>query len=1094
MSGLGLRPSPPPPGDPRRFPPRAVAPLWAAALALAIACPAGAIPAFGARHPALSPSGDRLAFDWRGDIWVASAEGGRAERLTAHIAHDSHPRWSPDGAEIAFCSDRHGNRDLFVLTLATGTVERLTFHSDDDWMQDWGPDGRTLYFGSRRESLHPLVYAVPRAGGRPVRVTGDEAFNAAVSPDGRWIAYVRGYTEWWRRGYRGPANRDLWVRALDGGPSWAITDWDGDDDRPQWSADSRALFFQSGLDGGGKNLYRQELRFDEGPDGAPRAAPQGPPRRITRLDDDDLQYFSLSRDGRWAAWESRGGIFVAATDGGEPRRVDLDCPADDRDNAITRRLLDSGATEYAFAPGEKQLAFVVEGEIYAAVVKGAGETGPALRLTDTDAREKDIVWLDEQTLLFVSDRYGQDDIFALRSTDPDEPRLGRSRRREAVRLTDDPGNEWRPLPSPDRRTILYLRDERFLWTMAPDGGRQRRLLDLPGVLHASWSPDSRFIAYSHTTLGYAEDVFVLELDGGRGANVSNHPNDDFHPLWSGDGKRLSWASRTEDGFYHIKYLWLTREEADKSRTQREREREIEEEREAAREEGDRAAKDDAKAPEVRIDWEDFPPRVRAVATVRGYYWDYDQSPDGRHYALRTDVLGEMELWTVDWEGDHLRRLTSGGSDPDRLSWSEGNDAVRYLSGGLIREIRDEEGAAAQVYGFTAELTVDAAARRLQKFHEAWRLLDQGFYDPDFHGCDWAAMRAKYEPLAAAAATQEDWNDAVRQMIGELSASHLGVYGPGPDGGDETGLLGFTPDDAYEGPGVRAAAVLRHGPLDREGRRVDPGDVILAVEGREIAPGANYYALLNHQTGKEIDLAIARGGPRGRRETVTIEPAAGGRIWELLYEQWTERSRRRVDELSQGLLGYVHMDAMGAHDWDRLIEDIFSRAQGKQGLILDVRNNNGGSIHDQVLTLLGRRPYVYSRARGDRDITYDAMWRVDGPVVLMTNERSFSDGEIFPAGFRTLGLGRIVGMPTFGGVIGTHDTRLIDGTGFRVPGTGWYRLDGTPLENRPVEPDLRVPSVPEENLRDADAQLEAAVRECLRMRAAGEHHPAPPPPR
>jgi len=250
-------------------------------------------------------------------------------------------------------------------------------------------------------------------------------------------------------------------------------------------------------------------------------------------------------------------------------------------------------------------------------------------------------------------------------------------------------------------------------------------------------------------------------------------------------------------------------------------------------------------------------------------------------------------------------------------------------------------------------------------------------------------------------------------------------------------------------------------------------VILAVEGREIAPGANYYALLNHQTGKEIDLAIARGGPRGRRETVTIEPAAGGRIWELLYEQWTERSRRRVDELSQGLLGYVHMDAMGAHDWDRLIEDIFSRAQGKQGLILDVRNNNGGSIHDQVLTLLGRRPYVYSRARGDRDITYDAMWRVDGPVVLMTNERSFSDGEIFPAGFRTLGLGRIVGMPTFGGVIGTHDTRLIDGTGFRVPGTGWYRLDGTPLENRPVEPDLRVPSVPEENLRDADAQLEAA---------------------
>lgn len=1052
---------------------------------LGASVPVAAIPAFGARHPALSPDGSRLAFDWRGDIWVVPVEGGRAERLTAHLAHDLRPRWSPDGSAIAFSSDRHGNADVFVVDLAGGATERITFHSDDDWIQGWSPDGSRLYFCSWRESRRQLLYAVPRGGGRPVRVTGDEAFNAVLSPDGRWIAYVRGYTEWWRRHYRGPASRDLWVRALAGGPSWRITDWAGDDDLPQWSADGTALYFTSERADSVRALYRQALRIAGGPGGETEVSAAGPAELVARLAGDDLHALQLSADGRWAAFESLGEIYVVSTAGGAPRRVAIDCPADPQRNEVTRQILTSGATEFAFAPGEKQVAFVVQGEIYAATVKEEGELGEPQRLTETEAREKDLAWLDEETLLFVSDRAGNDDIFALRSTDPDEPRLGRSRRREAVALTGDPQSEWRPMPSPDGKTILYLRDTRLLWTMEPDGGRQRRLIDQPGVLHASWSPDGRVIAYSHTTLGYAEDIFLYSLDDGRHANVSNHPNDDFHPLWSGDGLRLSWASRTDEGFYHIKYLWLTREESDKSAARREREKEREEELEAEKEdgEGDGKKNDDGEEPppEVRIDWEDFTPRIRTVATVRGYYWDYDQSPDGERYALRTDMAGEMELWTVDWEGHRLSRLTTGGADPDRMAWSEDGERIRYLGGGQIREIRAEEGSAPVTLGFSVELTVDAAARRLQKFHEAWRLLRDGFYDPGFHGCDWAAMRDRYEPLAAAAPVKEDWNDAVRLMLGELSASHLAVYGPWDAAGDETGLLGFTPDDAHTGPGVRVASTLRHGPLDREGARVAAGDVILAIDGREIAPGENYYAWLDHKAGKEVDLTIARGGS-GDPERITVEPAGGGRIWDLMYEQWMDENRSRVDALSGGRLGYVHMDAMGGHNWDQLIEDVFSKAQGKQGLILDIRDNNGGSIHDQVLAFLSRRPYIYSRSRGDRDTTYDAMWRVDGPIVLITNERSYSDGEIFPAGFKALGLGRVVGMPTFGAVIGTNDVTLIDGTGFRVPGTGWYHLDGTPLENHPVEPDLRVPDEPEERLRGRDRQLEAAVTECLRMLA------------
>jgi tricorn protease len=185
------------------------------------------IPATGARHPAPSPDGSQLAFGWRGDIWVVPTEGGTARRLTDHVAHDAYPRWSPDGTEIAFSSDRHGNHDIFVVAVAGGIPERLTVHSDGDRLYDWSPDGRRLYFGSQRESRHNLVYAVSRDGDRPVRVSGDVALNATVSPDGRWIAYVRGFTNWWRKHYRGPASREIWVRALDGGERTAarVTWW-----------------------------------------------------------------------------------------------------------------------------------------------------------------------------------------------------------------------------------------------------------------------------------------------------------------------------------------------------------------------------------------------------------------------------------------------------------------------------------------------------------------------------------------------------------------------------------------------------------------------------------------------------------------------------------------------------------------------------------------------------------------------------------------------------------------------------------------------------------------------------------------------------
>jgi len=629
------------------------------------------------------------------------------------------------------------------------------------------------------------------------------------------------------------------------------------------------------------------------------------------------------------------------------------------------------------------------------------------------------------------------------------------------------------------RESSTVRGLKYLWTIRFRRERRETAPRCPEYTPIpTGRPDSRFVAYSITTLGHAEDIFIYEIaGGGEPVNVSNHPNDDFHPLWSGDGKRLSWASRNDDGFYSIKYLWLTREEADKSEAEREREEEAAEEAKSTEEESENGEEDEIV--DVRIDWERIPDRIRTVTTVRGYYWDYDASPDGKNYALRTDVLEEMDLWTVEWTGEHLRRMTQGGVDPSVMLWSEEGDKVRYISGGRLYEIENEEGATPSELSFSVELTVDARARRMQKFHEAWRLLNDGFYDENFHGVDWPAMREKYEPLAEGAVMHEDLNDVLRQMIGELNASHLGVYGPGHEGGDETGFLGFLPDDSYDDPGVRVQEVLSRGPLDSEAHRVEPGEVIFAIDGREIGPGENFYPLLNHKAGKEVDLVVGGKGAGDRRK-VTVEPVGGGRVWSLGYEEWTDQRRALADRLSDGRVGYVHMAAMGDGDWDKFIQDVFSRTYGAEGLILDLRGNNGGLIHDKVLTFLGRRTYINERSRGEREGTLNSIYRWDGPIVMLTDEGSYSDGEIFPWGFKYLGLGRIVGMPTFGAVIGTNDVELIDGTGFRIPGTGWYRPDGRALENDPVQPDVMVPDVPEEELQGRDIQLETGVEECLEL--------------
>jgi tricorn protease len=1026
-------------------------------------------PIMNARQPVPSPDGSAIAFSYVGDLWRVSSDGGRAQCLTVHEAYDDVPRWSPDGTALAFSSDRMGNGDVYVMDAWGGVPRKLTCHDAWDRVQCWVPGGSSIFFTSARDTTESELYEISIDGGMPRRIIADDAYNASVSPDGCWIAFVRGHTPWWRKHYKGSASRDIWLRAYDGGPSYHIVSYAGDDDRPMWGSDGKTLFFMSERDDAVMNIWKLILDLPDD-DGEPRVA--GPASQVTFHDHDGVQAAGISDDGTLIVYEWDAGVWKLATSGGEPELVEIFAPTDIRWNEDLRLTLSSGVTKYALSPDESQLALVVRGEVFVCPFDD-GDTGTAMRITETAARERELAWMpDGETLLFTSDRSGNYDIFAVRSTDEEEELLSKSLRRETVRLTDSPEDDERPMVSPDGRTIAYLHGDDYLWAMEPDGSDRRELLPDAEILHADWSPDSKWIALSRTTLAHREDIFVLPVGGGDVHNITEHPNDDFQPQWTDDGKRLCFASRTDNGQYTLKYIWLTR--GDYWMTDEERE-----DAEAGDEsDGDDEAGDEDDAVVVEIDFDGINERTVTIMNMRGGYDFYSATPDGHHFAFRSGTLGSDDLWIIDWEGNRLHQVSEGGAGPDEITWDSDGTTCYYISHGRLKSvsISSDDGSISgrgQV-GFSVRTTVNIPDERHQMFNEAWRLLWNGFYDPEFHGVDWEAMRERYEPWAIAAYTEEEFRAVVREMIGELSASHLGIYKWG-GGGIGTGRLGIRHIEDWDGPGVKVRDVIPDSPADRAG--VEPGDCILSIDDRTIEPGDNWVRLLQDTAGTRIMIEVA-DNPEGRKaRELKIRPVNGGTMQNLIYEEWVRENRRTVEENSGGRVGYLHIAGMGVGNLFEFEEDLFAQGSGKDALVIDIRGNGGGSVHDQILRFLDRRPYGYTTSR-TRPPTRSPLELWGKPLVLVIDETCYSDAEIFPMGWKALGLGPVVGVPTFGAVIGTNDVRLIDGTMFRVPGSGWFDLDDRNLENWGIEPDIFVESPPEEASRGHDAQLEKAVEVVL----------------
>ncbi len=1001
-------------------------------------------PVRGMSWPSLSPDGKTLCFTSLGDLWRVDAGGGAATRLTVHEAVDAFARWSPDGKWIAFSSLRYGNMDIFLIPSTGGNARQVTFHSAADWVNDWSPDGTKLLFYSVRDTHAFSLYSIDLKTHAVKRLTNDEQAIrfGNWSPDGKTIAYSRSGQPWWRAWYRGTVAAQTVLTDLTTGKAHSLIKTNTQQFWPLFAADGKSIF-QTMIYGNVNtpNIWRVPM------DGKN-------PISVTHYTTDAVRFPSIARNGSLITYLWNGDLYTVKPDGTNAQKVNILAPSDDKVNNQESQTLTSGITELEPALDGKTIGFGLRGEIW--TVPSAG--GDAKRLTDDPANDSDFNWSpDGKRLVFTSDRGNQPDVYTLDIAT-----------KQIVRLTNDAVLESSPSWSPDGKWITFAKagSEPGLYIVASSGGVVRRLISGNGtnnygvgITSHAWSPDSRWVAFSRMDRYSGRDIFVVPAVGGPELNVTRFPSGiNADPAFTKDGHRLLFLS-ARSGTLIAYQIPLEGEEDEDEKD----------------ENGKPKPKPDH-GKDVRIDFDDIHLRATPAMPPIGNVSDYVITPDSQR--IIAQINGSF--WSISIRPGFVQQLTPGIEFGSGLRILADGSKIYYRGlGGTIRSLGILGGVPATT-AFNAQILFDRRILYRQAFNEFYRRFGTFFYDAKMHGVDWKSLRDKYEPYMAGVGTSEEFGNLLSMMVGEVNSSHSEVSPSSNMRGPKTATLGITFDDNYAGPGLKVTAVMPKGPTDKLKTRISPGEYILSVDGKEANLTEDFYTLLQDKAGKSMEVAVNTKPVKEGSRILKLKPISGGEWSRLEYEARVKRNRQRVDRFSEGRLGYLHIHGMDQPSLMRFVREISEPTMvAKEGLVLDIRGNGGGNTHDDILNILSRKVYGFTQPRdGLRQTQPEFAWTK--PIVLLIDEESYSDAEIFPAGFRSLGLGKIVGVPTPGYVIGTMEGTLVDGTTFRLPSWGWYTLDGKNMENLGVPPDILVENEPEEVVAGKDHQLEVAIQTILKQ--------------
>ena len=1051
--------------------------LFCPALLLSLQLRAQPAATYFTSYPALSPDGKTVVFSYEGDLWKTDVNSPAATRLTAMQGEETNAHISPDGQWLAFSSNQFGNNDVYVMPLAGGDIKQITYHESSDEVDSWGWDSKTIYFTSSRYNNFS-AYKVNRTGGTPTRVFGNY-FNTihgvAEHPQSGELFFSNTWESYrfpQRKHYKGAYNPDIQSYNPKTGAYKQYTNWNGKD---FWATvDGKGnIYFVSDEANGEYNLY---------------TFVNGQKTQLTSFNT-SIKRPVVSADGSKVTFEKDYQIYVYDVASRQTQKLN---PALFRNEVLPKQQeFDiAGKIEAMDAsPDGKKLAFVSRGELFVSDAEGK-----IIQQVQRNSSERvtEVKWMpDNRTLLFAQTLGGYPNWYTI-------PADGSAKARQ---LTADKRSNRMLLFNKARTQGVYLsgRDEVRLIDLKTLASRTIAKDELWGFQNSqpTFSPNGEYVMFT-AHRNFEQDIFVHDIAGNKTYNLTNSGVTEAEPVWSPDGKYIYFASARTKASYpaggegaRIYRLPLQKFDTDFKLTKFK-----ELFREAPK--PDSAAKTDKKQQPAKkkplseqpvpkapvtliIDMADVMKRLERISPAFGsqnspyviqkgnktlVYYISDQA-EGRNALYRTTI--------EPFENNKTEKVA--GAEVYGYDMISNGSQYYVLGNGNIYKLNLDQNKVDKVdlsYKFNRSL----AGEFKQMFDEAWADLDENYYDGDFHGVNWAQLHNQYATYLPYLNNRTDLRLLLNDLLGELNSSHQGFSSSGAE--ERTNLRYRTMETGIEfdnNEPYKVTRVLKLSNADHKGISVQSGDILTAVNGVNVdnQQDRNYY-FTKPSLDNELELTFTRGSQPVK---VVVHPESAGDFRGNLYDDWIEHNRKEVTDKSKGRIAYAYMKDMGGASLEQFLEDMVDDAYKKDGLILDLRYNTGGNVHDAVLNFLSQRPYLEWQYRGGQRTVQPNFTPSAKPIILLVNEQSLSDAEMTSAGFKALGLGKIVGTETYRWIIFTSAKGLVDGSVVRLPAWGCYTLDGKDIEKTGVAPDISVATSFTDRLHNTDPQLNRAIEEAMK---------------
>ncbi len=1026
------------------------------------------------REPSISPDASQMAFSFHGDIWVYNFSNNQSKRITIHQAYESNPIWNAKGNQLAFTSNRRGSTNIFTTDVNGGIPTQLTYFPTTDTPSQWNSNGDILFNSNRMykgPEWDPAMYSVNEKGETPQRLLAALGSQPTISPNGNFIAFVKGACRISREDYSGPAQRDVWIYNLKTKQYHQITTSNKNDHTPLWDANNNLYYV--GAESGRYNIYKTAINANGT---ASRKA-----QRLTKLNRDGVWSYSVSNNGT-IVYNSEVNVYKLQN--GSTQKLNLNIATDNRFELEETKTVSNGIGGLSVSPNGKLIALSINGEIF--VKENNKDKTSTNNVSNHFFRDDNPFWIDDNTLGFLSDRDGQNELYKVVSMD-EKVDLSRSLKTKVTKLTKSKIDVFEPLLSPDRKKVSYRIGRGQLVIADVIDGAISNIKSYSDTWAAaegvSWSPDSKYIAYSQEDLNFDSEVYIQSVANPTiKMNVSMHPRSDVGPVWSPDGKKLSFVSNRAGDRGGINFdtwmVWLQKSDWEKSRTDFK-------EGDYYQPKTDPKAKKEKNEVVVTIDEDRIFDRLVQVTSWAGNEFGAMFSADSESiYVSATDpATNQNGFYSVKLTGGTPTPV-KGVSNVGATSFNKGT--LYYSSRGRLKSLNLKSNKVAS-FTHSATYTTDFSKLNEQIFEEGVRAITAGFYDPRFHGYNWSGIVNRYRPWVLSAKTKQEYTFMFNNMLGQLNASHMGYRGSNPEqvSSDRVGLLGLDVTNIKNG--VRINYILPNSAATKTNVSLNVGDVITAVNENKIDARTNFYSLLKNTSDKEVLLTLSTG------KEIVVRTESTGKMAQLRYEEWINSRKKLVDQFSNGQLGYIHIQGMNLPSFERFERELKASGYGKKGIVIDVRYNGGGWTTDRVMTVLTTQQHAYTVPRGatnnlQRDnkkyagnYPYNerAILSVNTkPLVALANENSYSNAEIFAHAFKSFKLGKLVGQPTFGAVISTGSHRLQNGA-IRMPFRAWYvKESGMNMEHGPAVPDYLVTNKPGWKARGEDDQLKKAVEVLL----------------